>query len=253
MKEHFMARVVPTQIVLLIDQNLPANNSQTLGVNHASVAALTAIARLIDELPTELLTISGTDYSDLVCGVEAIRNSVDFWQNKGVAQIGISGIRGKNVLMLIREVLAKCPDQAPSPTTTELAFITDGGLRDSIRLDLSTATSALHNGEWKAATVLAGSAAEALLFWAIVSAPNLPTLVNKPKGSPESWGLGDYVAVATSLGLIKSATSQQTILAQNFRNLIHPGRAQRLGEICDRGTAFTALAAVELIVRDLSP
>lgn len=183
----------------------------------------------------------------------AIRNSVTFWQNKGVAQIGISGIGGKNVLRLIREALAKCSDQAPSSTTTELAFITDGGLRDSIRLDLSTATSALHNGEWKTATVLAGSAAEALLLWAISSAPNLPNLVNKPKGLPESWGLGDYVTVATSLGLIKSATSQQTILAQNFRNLIHPGRARRLGEICDRGTAFTALAAVELIVRDLGP
>ena len=39
-----------------------------------------AIVRLIDELPTELLTISGDDYNDLVCGVESIRSSVEFWQ-----------------------------------------------------------------------------------------------------------------------------------------------------------------------------
>lgn len=153
---------------------------------------------------------------------------------------------------MIREALAKCPDQAPSLPTAELAFIKDTVLRDSIRLDVSTATSALHNVEWKAATVLAGAAAEALLLWAIQEAPNLSTLATKPKGAPEDWGLGDYVKAATSLGLIKTATSEQATLAKDFRNLIHPGRAQRLGEVCDRATALTALAAVELIVRDLS-
>jgi hypothetical protein len=247
-----MARIVPSQIVALIDQNLTEAQSPTLSVNHASVAGLTAIARLIDELPTELLTISGVDYSDLVCGVEAIRNSVAFWQHKGAGQIGAAGIRGKNILVMLRDVLAKCPDQTPSVATAELAFITDGVLRDSIRLDISTATSALHNGEWKAATVLAGAAAEALLLWAVTNAPSLSTLAPKPKGLPEDWGLGDYIAVATPLNLIKSDTAKLASIAKNFRNLIHPGRAQRLGEVCDRGTALTALAAVECIVRDLS-
>jgi hypothetical protein len=115
-------------------------------------------------------------------------------------------------------------------------------------LDISTATSAFHNGEWKAATVLAGTAAEALLLWAIESSPALATLTNKPKGPPDEWGLGKYIAVATALSLIEDTTSQQATLAQNFRNLIHPGRSKRLGEICDRATALT----VALIVRDLS-
>lgn len=246
-----MAHVVPSQIVALIDQNPSLANAPNLKVGHETAAVLTAIARLIDELPTELLTISGEDYSDLVCAVESIRNSVAFWQQKGVGQIGNLGIRGKNVLLLIREALAKCPDQAPSLATAELAFIPDGQLRDSIRLDISAATVALHNGEWKAATVLAGAAAEALLLWAIENAPNLASLPTKPKGSPENWGLGSYIRVAVSLGLIKSATSEQVTLAQNFRNLIHPGRAQRLGEVCDRATALSALAAVEHLVRDL--
>jgi hypothetical protein len=256
-----MARIVPSQIVALIDQNLPeaqspipsvGHASPILSVSHSSVAGLTAIVRLIDELPTELLTISGMDYSDLVCGVEAIRNSVAFWQHKGPGQIGAAPIRGKNILVMLREVLAKCPDQIPSVATAELAFITDGVLRDSIRLDISTATSALHSGEWKAATVLAGAAAEALLLWAVTNAPGLSTLATKPTGSPDVWGLGDYIGVATSLNLIKSNTAQQVGLAKNFRNLIHPGRARRLGEVCDRATALTALAAVECIVRDLS-
>lgn len=248
-----MARVVPSQIVALIDQNQSAPQSSRLSVTHETVAGLTAIAHLIDELPTELLTISGTDYSDLVWGVEAIRNSVAFWQHKGIGEIGVAGMRGKNVLRILREALEKCPDQIPSPATAELAFIADVDLRDTIRLDMSTATSAFHNGEWKAATVLAGAAAEALLLWAIKNdEPRLSTVAEKPKGSPEGWHLGDYISVAMSLKLIKENTKELANLAKNFRNLIHPGRAQRLVEVCDRATALTGLAAVECIVRDLS-
>jgi len=221
-------------------------------VGHGTVGILTAITRLIDELPAELLMISGADYINLVCSVESIRTSVAFWQLKGAGEIGNSGIRGKNVLVLIREVLAKCPDQAPSPATTELAFITDDDLQVSVRLDINTATSALHNGEWKAATVLAGAAAEAMLLWAIQKTPALASLPTKPKGTPEGWGLGDYIRISADLGLIENATAQQTALAKNFRNLVHAGRAQRLDEVCDRRTDLTALAAEELIARDLS-
>lgn len=246
-----MARVVPSQIIDLIDQTHATFQSSRLSVSHHSVAALTAIVHLIEKLPSELLTISGTDYSDLVCGVEAIRNAVAFWQYKGNAQVGITDIRGENILQILRNALKKCPDQIPSPMTTELVFITDVALRDSIRLDISTATNSLHNGEWKAATVLAGSAAEALLLWAIQKSPDLSTMKQRPKGLPEKWDLADYITVAMSLGLIKENTEKLTDIAKKFRNLIHPGRAQRLAEVCDRATALTALAAAESIVRDL--
>jgi hypothetical protein len=153
-----MPRTVPSQVVALIDQNFPNIKSPVFGVNHSTVAVLTAITRLTDAIPTELLTISGEDYSDLVCGVEAIRNSVVFWQQKGEGGIENPGIRGKNALSLIREALTKCPDQSPSPATEELVFIPDNALRDSIRQDISTAISALHNGEWKAANRARGGA-----------------------------------------------------------------------------------------------
>lgn len=247
-----MARVVPTQIIDLIDQTQKIFRQQSPSVTFDSVAGLTAIVHLIDNLPSELLTISGTDYSDLVCGVEAIRNSVALWHHRGASGVGISNIRGKNALQILRGTLEKCPDQNPSPMTTELAFIEDVELRNSIRLDISAATNALHNGEWKAATVLAGSASEALLLWAIKGSPDLSTLEEKPKGLPERWDLADYITVATSLKLIKGSTENLTQIAKDFRNLIHPGRAQRLAQVCDRATALTALAAVESIARDLS-
>lgn len=261
-----MRRTVPSQVVALIDKNYPQLKSATLDVDHGSVAVLTAVAHLIDELPPELLTISGGDYSDLVCGVQSIRNSVAFWQHKGSGSIGNSGIKGRNTLLVIREALAKCPDQIPSPTTAELLFISDIALRESIRLDMSAATTALHSGEWKGATVLAGAATEALLLWAIQEAESkksgviqcaISTLLTshklktKPDGNPERWHFFELIEIALSLALIKSDTATQVHLGKDFRNLIHPGRAARLGLVCDRGTALSALAAVELVARDL--
>jgi hypothetical protein len=245
-----MSQVVPSQIVALIDQNFSATKSASTRVGHGNVAVLGAIVRLIDELPQELLTISGEDYSALVCGAESIRHSLAFWRSSNQGEIGNSGVGGRNTLLVIREALAKCPDQAPSPMTSGLVFIADTDFRDSIRLDLSTATSALHNGEWKAATVLAGATAEALLLWAIKNA-SVPS-PDRPKGPPEEWDLSNYIKVASTVGLISSSTKQQLVLAQGFRNLIHPGRAQRLGQVCDKGTALAALAAVERVVHDLS-
>jgi hypothetical protein len=112
---------------------------------------------------------------------------------------------------------------------------------------------------------LAGAAVEALLLWALLQRPAVDItrgraavtgdgrLTRDPGADLERWLLPDYVEVAGELGIIKQGTVQQTRLAQGFRNLIHPGRVIRLGVKCDRGTALSALAAVELVVRDLTP
>lgn len=244
-----MPRVVPSQVVSFIDQTF---ENDAVNVSHSTAGMFSALVRLVEQIPQELFTLGSSDYDDLVCGVEAIRNAVVFWQQKGVGFIGPPTVLNRKALSLIRSALIKCPDESPSPSAANLAFIADAALRNSIRLDISTATSAFHNGEWKAATVLAGSAAEALLLWAIEASSKLQTLTTAPKGPPHRWGLGDYIDVASTLSLIGANTAQQVTLAKNFRNLVHPGRAQRLRETCDRATALTALAAVEHIVRDLS-
>ena len=143
--------------------------------------------------------------------------------------------------------------------TATLLFIPNIALRESIRNDISAANQALHDGLWKGSTVLAGAAIEALLLWAIKREPanriqtaRTSVLASNASTDPDYWGLDQYIRVAKHLGLIEDETQQQTILAKDFRNLIHPGRSAREGQICDRGTALSALAAVELVVRDLS-
>lgn len=116
--------------------------------------------------------------------------------------------------------------------------------------------------------MLAGSATEALLLWAIQEAERhkpgtIPTAVaallkartlpKKPSTNPEQWSFIELIEVAHQLKRISDDTATQARLAKDFRNLIHPGRARRLGQICDRATAFSGLAAVEAVVRDLTP
>jgi hypothetical protein len=165
----------------------------------------------------------------------------------------------------IREALAKCPDESPGLTTSELNFINDLRLRTNLRNDFGAVNRALSNGEWKAATVLAGSAIEALLLWGLQTqqAPAVAaavttlvanhTLRRQPPAALESWNLHEYIEVAADLGVIKPDTATQSRLAKDFRNLIHPGRAQRLGQTCDRATALSAVAGMEHVVRDLTP
>jgi hypothetical protein len=177
-------------------------------------------------------------------------------------------------LVLLRRVLLRCSDEAATADTAELVFIADEELRESIRRDISAANRDLINGEWKGATVLAGAATEALLLWAIECKvedlsgakrdpkTDIPVGVNsavaakrlgrKPPTDVEQWHLSDYIEVALELNLIAESTAKQARLANDFRNLIHPGRAARLDAQCDLGTAHGTLAAVAHVVRDLS-
>lgn len=69
----------------------------------------------------------------------------------------------------------------------------------------------------------------------------------------EEWLLPHYIKVAADLNLVGAETATQCLLAKDFRNLIHPGRAQRLGQVCNRGMALSAVAAVEHVINDLTP
>jgi hypothetical protein len=64
--------------------------------------------------------------------------------------------------------------------------------------------------------------------------------------------LAEHILIAKHEDFIKQNTVKQVELAQGFRNLIHPGRARRLNEICDRATALNALAGAEQVIRDFS-
>jgi hypothetical protein len=74
---------------------------------------------------------------------------------------------GLNAVALVMKALSAAPDEAPAPTTKTLPFIPDAADRAVLQNDIAGVERAIQNGEWKAATVLAGSVIEALLLWAL--------------------------------------------------------------------------------------
>jgi hypothetical protein len=256
-----MPRVVPSQVVAFIDTiPLPPTEGFSVSLPGVDTAEVSGLADLLDQIPEELLTMDAAAYASFICCKARIRETLLTWAARPTREPDTERhlYSGQaNAIRGIREALAKCPDESPAPATSELKFITDTDLRTNLRNDIGAVTRALSNGEWKAATVLAGSAAEALLLWALKQRPPAEItsaitalratgdLTTKPDPNLDRWNLHEYIEVATNLEVIKPNTAKQTRLAKDFRNFIHPGVAQRLGEKCDRATAFSAVAGME--------
>jgi len=261
-----MSRVMPSQVVQTIDELFAhaAKNAPgaTLTAGHSS--HLFAILNLLKSVPDELIAVSFADYADLVLATSTIEEHLEIWRSRG--PVGhLAHVKGRDAITVIRSVLTRCPDEYPPSSTTELLFIKDGELRESIRRDAGAANRALNNAEWKAATVLAGATIEALLHWRLQESPPDSVAVksavtalfaagkiNKPNNDLDRWELHHFIEVAAHLDLINPDTCSAARLAQNFRNLIHPGRASRLAQTCDRATAYSAIGALEHVIRDLS-
>ncbi|HYD50450.1 MAG TPA: hypothetical protein VEB21_18995 [Terriglobales bacterium] len=247
-------------MVKFIDQAFPFAQKEPNGGElpdpYGLVHRLDALMNIVDRVAPELLTLDHEDAADLEIAKSIIRDLVahkhHLWGYLRQPRV--------TPVAAIRAIFARCPDESPAATTADLAFIADDTLRQVLRSDIAAVDRALANAEWKAATVLAGSVIEALLLWAIQqktppeisAAAARATNAPKAKGDPVGWHLHEYIEVAAELDLIKPDTAKQARLAKDFRNLIHPGRAQRLKQKCDRATALSAVAAMEHVVGDLS-
>jgi hypothetical protein len=263
-----MPRVVPSQVVAYIDSfPIYATNDQVVSMNMLGSAALSAVLDLVEQIPDELLTMDSESYASFTGAKATIRDILATRtsnRNAGHPLHGTQFHRSVDPLAWIKDALAKCPDESPTPATSDLNFITDPDLRTNLRNDIGAINRALSNGEWKAVTVLAGSTIEALLLWSLAQRPAADIaaattallasgkLSRQPDANLERWDLHEYNEVASHLGIIEDDTYIKTNLAREYRNLIHPGRAQRLGQKCDRGTALASVAALEHVVRDLN-
>jgi hypothetical protein len=260
-----MARVIPSRVVQTIDDLFPhaVQNRPDTNLQAQHGWQLLGIINLLKDVPDELLiALTPADYSELILAKSAIEEHLEQWRASG--PVGdMANVKRFDAATVIRRALAKCPDEYPPPTTTELSFINDKVLRDNIRQDVGAANRAFNNYEWKAATVLAGAAIEALLHWrlkepspgaaVVQSAVTSLTATRKMSVNDiDRWDLDQFIEVAAQLNLLKPDTCSAAKLAKNFRNLIHPGRATRLAQTCDRATALSALAGLEHVIRDLS-
>jgi hypothetical protein len=256
-------KIVPSQVVQALDTLWPfaVKPTENMRIGNEQSGRISGLINLVDAIPPELIQLNGRDLPDFVLAISLLRSMVEIWTTQGNVDVP-QKIHGYHPIPLLRTLLVKCPDSAPSSETIELSFVDDSELRASMRLDISEAESALRGGAWKSTTVLAGSVCEALLLWAISKIE--PTKITQASEAIKSagkvlrssdldkWTLHEYIHVAKELKLIAEDTATQAVLAKEFRNLIHPGRAKRLGSECNRATALSALAAVEHVVHDLA-
>jgi hypothetical protein len=261
-----MTRIVPSQVVETIDRLFtgPSKGVGTAAINLERIYHLQGIARLVREVPNELLTIDAADFADLTIAIAAIELLMSRWVNDKGPYV-ISHVSGEDVIITIRRILSTCPDQHPPAGTADLLFIADQRFRESMRLEVGAVNSALRNAEWKAATVLGGAAIEALLHWklsapqtmahdlatAMTNAVSSRKLSSAPPIDINQWVLVQFIAVARELGAIEEATFKQADTARNYRNFIHPGYAARQQQVCDRATALAVVSGLEQVIRDL--
>jgi hypothetical protein len=261
-----MPRIVPSQVVDVIDQVFPSAKTQQntqsgrISIDKGYQKELAAIIELVEQIPSELIILDAENHIKFLMSISAIRNAIKGWITGSKAIERIIGYGNLNPITLLRNSLSLCPDEGIDPSTSGLDYISDPDFKESLQIDISAANQALRNGEWKAATVLAGSVIEALLLWALqeIQATDPDKINNARNGltsnpgqNLEKWTLYQLIYVAEEIGVITRDTATQSRLAKDFRNLIHPGRSARKQQICDRGTALSAVAAIEHVDRDL--
>jgi hypothetical protein len=271
-----MKQVFPSDVVSFIDQSFDQgfNPGTTIMVNDFTVPRLEAVIKLVGMVPEHLLLLNSLEYSAFVAAIADLRARIDSFQIFDVRDrlsqlmplVPMTAFGNRISLQVLRDQLAKCPDEVPTPATAALKFIVDSFQRETLRVDLSTVANSLANNEWKAATILSGSLIEALLLWAIKQrttdvSTSISGLVKSGafKGrpapdpaDPDNWKLFQYILVARELKEIEPRTATIADEARDFRNLIHPGLTIRSGQTCTRGTAYAAYGAVQLVIEDLT-
>jgi hypothetical protein len=110
-----MPRIVPSQIVNLIESSFPAEvaGTKSLMVDSGVAGQFKAVLRLIDDLPPELLTIGGKEFANFIANVEHFRGHLDLClSNQGTQRI-IGGFPGSsdNPIQVLRAYLKLCPDE----------------------------------------------------------------------------------------------------------------------------------------------
>ncbi|HHT9137786.1 MAG TPA: hypothetical protein ACFYEK_11170 [Candidatus Wunengus sp. YC60] len=268
-----MPVVKPSIVVDFIDEAYPfakENKNEEIGCQNAPTIA--AIIGLVEKIPNEHFSfISSEEFAFYIAAIEALKNSILRWQISTYDYLqhklsGLNCLKGRHPLSVICETLSKCPDEAPSMQSNNLDFLNnDTEFKFSLRLDVSNSHASHSNGQFKASCVLAGSVIEALLLWGLKknnisdfqplfdsgAAGRLNESKFKPKIQDiDKWNLEKLINISREANLISEGLANALSQAQYFRNLIHPGRQERLGQKPSRGTSLLSLGGMERLIEE---
>ena len=272
-----MAKITPSAVVQFIDRSFPELRTKGLktitSYHHQILATLVA---LVDAVGDDVLAaLTAEQYQELLVAIEYLRVTTNRWNylpdspGARIVATSFAPLGNRHPVEVVLKVMEACPEEPIAVAQTHLTFLADPELERSIATDVASAEGALADGRYKNACVMAGSALEALLLWAVQrrkptdhaiafkatqearETSGRPPL-KRLDSDPRRWGLEQYIEVARHLPVLSPMAADAAMLAKDFRNLIHPGRAERLQAHATRGSAGQAIAAMMLTVEDLS-
>jgi len=127
-------------------------------------------------------------------------------------------------------------------------FISNEAFRTSLESDYSELEKCIEVGAWKAAHVLAGSIVEATLVDYLLST-DFPS---RCKEDPLRFDLGEIISTCRAENIISQRVEDLSTVIREYRNLIHPGRFARTGDIVDNDSALIAKSLVVLIAKEVT-
>ena len=277
-RELHMRRTLPKDVVRTIESTFSWTRGDwrkevTNRENARGIAPVTmpGILEMIDRIPEDLMVFDSATDSLFTMALAALRANV---AGASTSEIGFQWpafplpgrTEHEDCLVMVKNILAGCPEDVPSSATEGMTFISDAELRQSLLVDLGSAERLLNTGEWKACTVLSGSIIEALLLWVLQrhSAPEIAAAIASVDASKQihrsappdnltdgAWRFHDYIHVAAELQEIQNPLYSRCVDAKDYRNLIHPAVAERRNAACDRGTSHITIGTVYALIKKL--
>lgn len=238
-----MSRIVPSDVVAAIDQLFGSNrNSMDTGmIQYVHRGAVQALLALLDDVPRELITLPVQDYVRYHRCRASLGAALAMWTGAGQGEPA-QQVEMSDPVALLRSLLQQCPDELPPPVN--LTVVDDPVMRRWIEDRGVAAWIDFGAQEWLGTAVMAGAALEGLLLWCLRRNSESKTLANAH--------LSDLIGRAEREGHISPKAASQARMANDARNLVHPGRAERDGGPATRATALAALAALDAVVEALT-
>ncbi len=239
--------IVPSQVVQAIETLIGAkpNDLDERRLAHRYLPEVKSVLWLLEDVPTELIDLSFPDYLELTRCRAVLAATVTRWELGDT--IVVRDVGGKDAVERIRRLMQLCHDALPPPEP-ELPFIDDLNRRGTIQDKIRAAWTNFHAQEWLGATTFAGSALESMLLWVLDTSGTKPR-----KKAFNEVHLPELIDAAAAAKLISAEAAQLAHMAKDARNLIHPGREERLGVSCNKASSLKAIAALYTLAEELSP
>ena len=228
--------IVPSQVVQAIETLIGAkpNDLDERRLAHRYLPEVKSVLWLLEDVPTELIDLSFPDYLELTRCRAVLAATVTRWELGDT--IVVRDVGGKDAVERIRRLMQLCHDALPPPEP-ELPFIDDlnrrGTIQDSTRSMDKFSRAGMARGD-----DLCRLGAKSMLLWVLDTSGTKPR-----KKAFNQVHLPELIDAAAAAKLISAEAAQLAHMAKDARNLIHPGREERLGVSCNKASSLKAIAA----------